>query len=77
MFVARWLTLKVIQKEHPFCAWLRANMGQQLELLRLPSSRLYFLATSPRSEQLRLPVHDFIALSPADPLRKINELATV
>jgi hypothetical protein len=40
-----------------------------------PSSQLYFLATPPRSERLRLPVHDFIALSPADPLRKINNLA--
>jgi hypothetical protein len=38
-------------------------------------SRLYFPVTLARSEQLRLPVHNFITLSPVDPLRKINELA--
>jgi len=38
-------------------------------------SRLYFPVTLARSEQLRLPVHNFITLSPVDPLRKSNELA--
>ena len=37
-------------------------------------SRLYFPVTLARSEQLRLPVHNFITLSPVDPRRKINEL---
>jgi hypothetical protein len=46
-------------------------------LAQFPSSRLYLLVTPLRSERLRLPVHDFMALSPVDPLRKINNLASV
>src|SRR6266508_6696869 len=46
-------------------------------LADLPSSRLYLLAIPNLSEQLKLPVHDFIAHSPGDPLRKINNLAAV
>jgi hypothetical protein len=40
-----------------------------------PSSQLYLLVVPTWSVRLRLPVHDFIARSPVDPLRKINNLA--
>ena len=46
-------------------------------LAHFHSSQLYLLAKPTQSSRLRLPVHDFIAHSPGDPLRKINNLAAV
>src|SRR5262245_1718540 len=57
--------------------WLRVVAFVHRALARLHCSRLYLPVTPPRSERLRLPVHDFMALSPGDPLRKINNLAAV
>src|SRR5262249_61535243 len=57
--------------------WSRVVSISHRTLSQLASSRLYLLVTPPRSERLRLPVHDFMALSPVDPLRKINNLAAV
>jgi hypothetical protein len=55
--------------------WSRAVSISRRALAQLPSSRLYLLVVPARIERLRLPVHDFMALSPADPLREINNLA--
>jgi len=57
--------------------WSRGVHIAYRALADLPSSRLYLLAIPNLSEQLKLPVHDFIAHSPGDPLRKINNLAAV
>jgi hypothetical protein len=46
-------------------------------LAHFNSSQLYLLAKPTQSSRFRLPVHDFIAHSPVDPLRKINNLAAV
>ena len=46
-------------------------------LAHFHSSQLYLLAKPTQSSRFRLPVHDFIAHSPGDPLRKINNLAAV
>jgi hypothetical protein len=48
-----------------------------MQVANTRSSRLYFPVTPPRCKRLRLPVHDFIALSPVNPLREIKELAAV
>lgn len=55
--------------------WLRVVPIYPRALASLPSSRLYLLAIPNLSEQLKLPVHNFIAHSPVDLLRKINNLA--
>jgi hypothetical protein len=55
--------------------WSRAVSISHRALAQLPSSRLYLLVVPARIERLRLPVHDFMALSTANPLRKINNLA--
>src|SRR5262245_13199907 len=57
--------------------WSRGVHIAHRALADLPSSQLYLLAIPNLSEQLKLPVHDFIAHSPGDPLRKINNLAAV
>ncbi len=55
--------------------WSRVIHIAHRAIADLPSSRLYLLVIPTWSQRLRVPVHDFIAHSPVDLLRKIKELA--